>query len=352
MEAVNYLVGKIKSKLFPLNFIIERLFILYRKNAQNYPVYGIYSFSPVKEFPPNSEVRFLQRYDDVGIVLQGPIKHDFSFTYRTVILYLKNFAGCQVILSTWDDEDLSLFQELDESNSNFHLVINEKPKNEGISHINFQILSSISGIKKSEKLGLAYTLKSRTDQCMFDPFSVIKLRDLFINLESSEKLIFLSLGTFLFRPYSPSDFLQFGLTNSVKEYWDLRFDSRSKMDQPEISGWSLRDFSKYEVCEIYPAVNFLRKRGEMLDFTLAHSILMFKKYFHVIDPDRLGLVWDKYTYKKDRFNQNHFENPYQELNEGVALILKDSASYFSDLDYLLDLPVRNRVFENKNGNLG
>lgn len=345
MEVVNYLVGKIKSKLFPFNFIIERLFILYRKNAQNYPVYGIYSFSPVKEFPPNNEVRFLQSYDDIGIILQGPIKHDFSFTYRTVVLYLSNFGGCQVVLSTWEDEDLSAFQELIESNGNFHLVLNEKPINEGISHINFQIHSTIAGIKKMEQLGIKYSIKSRTDQCMFDPFALIKLRDFFLSLERPEKLIFLSLGTFLFRPYSPSDFFQFGLTSSVKEYWDLPLDARTKREQPDVTGWSLRNFSKFEVCEVYPAVNFLRKKGETLDFTLINSISMFKKHFSVIDPDRIGLVWDKYTYKRDRYSHRCFENPYQELNEGVVLILEDSLDHLAKLDYLLDLPVLNRDFE-------
>ncbi len=345
MVVMNYLKGKIKSKLFPFNFIIEHLFDLYRSKAGNYPIYGIYSFSPIKDFPPNYKNDFFNEYEDIGIILQGPIKHERSFTYKTVLLYLTNFDGCQIVLSTWEDEDLSLFQGLAQSNENFHLVLSKKPKNEGMSHINLQINSAISGIKKIEQLGLTYSLKSRTDQCMFDPFALIKLKDSFLKLNSSEKLIFLSLGTFLFRPYSPSDFFQFGLTSFVKKYWDIPDDIRATSEQPDMTGWSLRDFSMFEVCEVYPAVNFLRKQGETLDFTLANSILMFKKYFCVIDPDRLGLVWDKYTYKKDRFSQNKFENPYQELNEGVSLILDKSLNYFDELDYLLDLPVQNREFK-------
>lgn len=339
------MLRQLVKKIISFERIVEKLFVFYRKITGNLPTYEIHNFRRNAHLiSPKPDQKEASRRE-FGIVIQGPIKHENMFTFKTIEMYLRDYPGCVIVLSTWNDENTASFRELAEKNTNFLLILNEKPVNEGISHINYQILSSFAGVSRLRELQVKYSLKTRTDQCFFNPLTFEILREKLGSDSSKKKIIFLSLGTFLFRPYAPSDFFQFGLTESIEKYWSIPFDDREKKDQPEINGWTSREFSKFAVCEVYPAIEYLKSNGEYLDYTLENSLLMFKKYFLIIDAKRLDFVWDKYTYRSDRNKQNELPSPFQEFNESLELVIGDQISEYSKLDYLLDLPVKNRKFE-------
>jgi hypothetical protein len=223
--------------------------------------------------------------------------------------------------------------------------LQKKPQNPGISNINLQINSTKVGLEKLQELKIKYAVKTRTDQCMFDPFALVKLMDYYKSDENQSRIAVMSLGSFLFRPYGPSDFFQFGLLEVLNEFWSVKHDDRLPADDFVFTeATSLREFAKNEMCEVFLATQYLRSKGEILDFTLLQSLLMYKKYFIVIDPSLVDLVWDKYTLLQNRWNQVSFPKPYQEMSEGIWMTLGTSIDSLARLDYLLDMPLKDRDF--------
>ena len=98
----------------------------------------------------------------LAVIIQGPLKHEHSFTIETVKLYKKTLLpSSAIIVSTWEDEDSTTLQTLRDLGA--HVVTAPYPENKGILHINYQIVSVRNGIEKAKALGAEYVLKTRTD---------------------------------------------------------------------------------------------------------------------------------------------------------------------------------------------
>lgn len=333
------------SNFFSLQKMAEVLFSFYRKDTLNLPTFREHHFRLNGSQRIHNELSELARLPEIGIIVQGPIRHEYSFTLQTIKMYLSNFPSSPIILSTWNDENIIVFQSLASQNSNLHIITQEKPKNPGISNINLQISSTMAGLEKLQILNCRYAVKTRTDQCMFDPLALVKLKNSYNLNFKDARILVLSLGSFLFRPYGPSDFFQFGLLETLSEFWSVVHDYRLSTSGFVFRDTStLREFAKNEMCEVYLTTSYLRSKGEILDFSLRNSLLMYKKYFHIIDPPLIDLVWDKYTLLEGRWNQSSFPKPYQEMSEGIWLTLETSIDNLAQLDYLLDIPVIDRDF--------
>ena len=333
------------ARFIPLQASMDEFLRFYRKYSLTVTTYNERTFGQISNGLSNFGLNELTINCDVGIVVQGPIRHENGFTLKTIEMYLLNFPDTPVVLSTWDDEEIEPFHLIASKNSNFHVIAQKKPQNPGVSNINLQISSTQVGLKKLKTFKKKYAIKTRTDQCMFDSLAIIKLISRYQVNPNEQRIMILSLGTFLFRPYGASDFFQFGLVELLEEYWKLPQDSRLPDDIfvfAETS--SLREFASNELCEVYLATNYLRSKGEILDFTLRNSLLLFKKYFIIIDPLFIDMVWDKYTLKDGRWHQLYFPMPYQEISEGIWLSLENSIESLAKLDFLLDVPIRDRVF--------
>jgi hypothetical protein len=85
------------------------------------------------------------------VVVQGP-------TYPQWITEVKeSWVGYQVIYSTWDNADKSLYDESD------IVIYNPIPSDAGIKNLNLQKVSTINGFKKAKELGWNRALKVRSD---------------------------------------------------------------------------------------------------------------------------------------------------------------------------------------------
>jgi hypothetical protein len=285
---------------------------------------------------PSLEIR--NERSDIGIILQGPICHRQNFTFLTILRYLHYYPKCHIILSTWQTERIKKFEKLTEIFPNLHILQLEMPKTSGPSNINYQICSTRAGLQKVQQLGLEYVIKSRTDQCMYDVFAIDKLRQafqLYSNQEEISRIIFLSLNTFMFRLYGPSDMFQFGKTDQVIKYWDVPYDLREDSSHP-FGHRSLRAYSMAEVCEVYVCTDYLRRLGFELDFTLKQNLTFFRDLFIILDSSQVDLIWNKYTYNDDRWAVQDFPNKSQEWNLALWLNLRENLEYISTFDYFLD----------------
>jgi hypothetical protein len=317
---------------------LDRYFTALNSTPETYSTYKHRDFGlsrPIVNFP-SQEFQLMK--PDLGIVIQGPILRHQNFTYSTILRYLHFFPGAQIVLSTWKGEDIDAFLLVKEQFPNLHVLQLDEPLTSGPSNINYQILSTKAGLLKIKELGLDFVIKSRTDQCIYDPFALDKLRlclNSYPEIDGIGRIIFLSLNSFLFRLYGPSDMFQFGKTDQVLKYWESPFDMRQKSLNPD-SQISLREYSKNEICEVYLCTNYLRNLGFQLDFTMEQNLGFFRDLFIVLDASYVDLLWNKYTFSEDRWATPSFPHKFQEWNFALWSNLNKGFEYLASYDHFLE----------------
>lgn len=324
----------------PLDFYISRV------KGKNLNVkYFVYNHSKKINHDLFRASRHISNKQKFGIVVQGPIHINQNFTYETIHFYLNNFLDVEVVLSTWEKENIDLFRPLKDLYSNFTIVQQAKPQDAGVGNINFQICSTRAGLEVLEKKNVNLALKIRTDQGVFDELALVKLSSSLSSIEESKKIVFVSAGTFLLRLYGPSDFLQFGELKRLIEYWSVSYEVKeSKREYVFDNTSSLRDFSKSELCEVYLGASYLRLKGENLKFTLKDSLEMYEKYFLIVGQDEIGFFWNKYTFQANKWGVSEFPNPYIELSETLRSAIFASDERLEDFEFLLDMPFDGKSF--------
>ena len=197
-------------------------------------------------------------FQTLAIVMQGPLILKDNFTIETLKLYRNFFPTVKIILSTWDTEDEEYVNKV--RKLNIIVLQNKKPALAGIANINLQIASSTTGINHAKKLGCKYVLKTRTDQRIYSDhflqfiYASLKKFPLTHRSAQKERIIAFNLNTFMFRPYSVSDMINFGHVDDMIKYWCLEYDTRGLEDLPvsnTLIGWS-----KQRLAEVYFVTSF------------------------------------------------------------------------------------------------
>jgi len=256
------------------------------------------------------------------IVIQGPVITDHDFTLETVRIYKKTFPDADIVLSTWDDSDLTYIEKI--KAEKISILLNSKPVNFGISNINLQIVSSLAGVRYAKQSGAEYVLKTRTDQRMY----ASNVQDFLVNIvnnfpvhnnnKQTKRIVAVSLNTFMFRPYSLSDMNIFGHVDDMLLFWDVQLDDRKKTDTKV----SLLEWSKLRLCEVYLVSNFLEKIGCKLTWTLTDYWRVLSDNFCIVDQSSIDLYWYKYERFKERRHVDY------------KVVKTDSEVYFKDWLYL------------------
>lgn len=293
------------------NLIIRSKFIQFRIIENN-----INKFQISKTFDKNDE------YNNIAIVMQGNVINEDNFTINTLLLYRKMFPKIKIILSTWE---ISNFHSEILINNNIKILINKKPFNSGISNINLQIISTISGIQYAKECNVKYVLKTRTDQRIFN-YNIfnyfLTLMNKFppeYNQNVRSRIIGISLNTFKYRLYGLSDMLQFGYTEDIELYWSAPIDTRipNKFNLSK-RGVTWLDFSKWNVCETYMLTNFLINIKVNFNYTLENYLGILGSYFIIVDTESIELFWRKYTFNMDRYDHMNVKYPQISFNDWLT----------------------------------
>ncbi|MDD4519297.1 MAG: WavE lipopolysaccharide synthesis family protein [Alphaproteobacteria bacterium] len=268
--------------------------------------------------------------EKIAIVLQGPLKKEWDFTLETLKIYRKNFAGCSLIVSTWDTEDKKLCEALEKLGA---FVITGPAPGENFLNMHHQIVSSQRGLQKAKELGCTYALKTRTDQRIYETnvpeylLNILNLFPLKSKVEGQkQRLITTSFNTFKYRLYEISDMFLFGDIDDVLNFWSCPLAQIT-----DVHPKNLMAFLKNRPSEIYYMTNFLERTGWPIDWTLGDSWKAFGERFCIIDTPSVGLYWPKYSAEVSRF-RNFFgqKNILEELTfkEWLDLYLKDGEKPF------------------------
>jgi len=283
----------------------------------------------------------------IAIVMQGSVMTKWGFTFETLKMYKMMFPHTDIIVSTWCDTKAKVIEAL--NTLDVHVVLSEYPDNPSISHINYQIISTLAGIQRASELGAVYCLKTRTDQRMYRYDALQFLRSLldvfpvaarFPQLKG--RLIVTSLNTYKYRLYGVSDMLMFGYIEDIKLYWDIPLDGRKKYTEEEKNAglFSLLKYSKLKFCEIYLCTFFLKQLGVKLEWTLSHSFQCYKDLFCVVDQRSIDIYWPKYN----RFNEyrrvnykSRYANELFYFSDWIRLYSCSELNAISDMENILKL---------------
>ena len=260
--------------------------------------YITFHLRPKTFYNLNQQADSLKKYPQTAIIIQGPLLRDDKFTLNTIRIYKKIFKEYPIILTTWEDEDPDYLNEL--KNEGIEIVLNQKPDYPGISHINYQLVSTSNGIKRAKELGMDYVLKTRTDLRLYNPNSIEFLANMLkvfpaINDKQRKRIAIGSINTFKYRPYSASDMVMFGQIDDMTAYWGVAPDTRKTFPPSDLIG----DWSRAKLCEVYLSANYLEHLGRTLEWTIADSWQMYADHFCVFDAQSLDIYWHKYSRERE-----------------------------------------------------
>lgn len=286
---------------------------------------------------------YLESDQKLGIVIQGPVCTQQDFTSRVIARYLELYPEAIVIFSTWHGEENKLL-EIDKFNLNsrFRLLLNSKPINPGISNINLQIESSRNGLKLAKELNCEFGIKTRSDQAFLNPNAVtymhFELTEAKQKYVGNERIVAVSLDTFLFRPYGVSDMFHFGRIETLLNFWDMELDSRKPESFSEMNATTLREFSKLTLTECYLNSNYLKKMNFIPDFSLRQSLEFIIDYFVIVDQQTIDLIWNKNTYKEFRYKSDVYPSKFQGIENWEWRAMQTNLDSFLRFEFLLDYP--------------
>jgi len=252
-------------------------------------------------------------YRNIGIVIQGPLVLEQNFTLETVKLYKKLFANSVIVVSTWDDEKKDYVNKILKEGA--FVLLNKKPENSGALNSNYQIVSTLSGLRFLETKDVGFVLKTRSDQRIYnyqsiDLFqSLIKLYPV-INSKQASRIVSVNLTTLKYRPYAIGDMCMFGSLSDIINYWDIELESRT-ISRNELVGLTIKELTELNVAETYYCTHYLNKIGIPTPISINNSWTTYRDFFIVIDYEMIDLYWYKYDrateYRHKYYSEHSFE---------------------------------------------
>lgn len=287
--------------------------------AQVFPYYCNYKLFPKSADQYNSAISSKYDTSELAIVFQGPLECKEHFTLETVKLYQKIFPNAHMIISTWEDAPQGELKLLEDQGC--ALVLNKIFSKSGLSNVNYQICTSLNGIKKAQSLGAKYVIKNRADLriCKNHAFDFMRnLMELF-PLKKNEGEVnptgrILCLSGHAFVPNFLNDLFYFGHIEDLVSYFQVQYDERPEKkadvylkslygDNFDFNG---RDIAKALPPEVYLTVNYLRQFMECPK-TVEDYWKAVRSYFIMLDFEELDMVWPKYK-------EHHLMNLYDIKN--------------------------------------
>jgi hypothetical protein len=246
------------------------------------------SYSVIDTNPKRTNRMDENRFRDSAILIQGPILYP-AFVDIAVRFYSSSYPEVPIFLSTWKNEnnlrDLKCL-------SLVNLIENELPSAAGISNINFQIQSTLSGLSLALDIESKFVLKIRSDQALFASNFLEQFHLSLITAPASnfKRIATTDFNSFLFRQFSPSDQIQFAETHTLIEFWSAYDDSNF-------------------VDGIFPEeillLSYLSKLGVSTSKSLRSSLQAYRDHFTFLDASDLGFFWRKGSWRHpdSRFDQ-------------------------------------------------
>ena len=236
-----------------------------------------------------------------AVIIQGPIKENSDFLKHTLKIYKKIFKNSLIIVSTWEDENKELIEELNDEN--IHIIISDdKEIKKSRSNINKQIISTNVALNFAKTQNVKYCLKTRTDQRIYNNnletflISLLKTFPVKENKLIKSRILVPPMGTFKFFLYHLTDLMMFGETQDLINYWDKEsYDVGLKKMGLNEKKFFINDTP---LCpETFLCSRFIGKIEDNVVWDLENWWRCLRDYFCIIDNSSLDSLWFKYEWE-------------------------------------------------------
>jgi hypothetical protein len=236
------------------------------------------------------------------------------------------FPEAALCLSTWENEpSVSQFRQI----RNLQIVENARPKDPGISNLNFQAVSTYEGLSTLEDFGVDNVLKIRSDQAILNTAALERMQKRLVTIPPNklQRILTTDFNSFLFRPYSANDQLMYASLQTLKEFWSAYLNRES---------YGIIDL-KDDFAERLLLKSYLGYLGIPFEGTLRQSLIAYRDLYCFIDNEELDLFWIKGTHRnlRSRFSQQVFPSYDSFVRFSDWLQLQDSVDIY--LDYFSNI---------------
>ena len=241
-----------------------------------------------------------------AIIIQGPIKHEDNFTVETVKLYRQHYPSATIILSTWEDEDVSSFETV--KNDRLKIIQSTKPIYNGPGNMNMQTVSTKNALSYAREANLRYSLKTRSDQRMYG----IDTLKFFINLlecfpvknsiHQKKRIVGFNITTTTkYLPYHLSDLFMFGTTSDMEIYWNVPLVLDKSIDPQK------------PIVERRLFLGFLKNTGWDVKDTMEDFLKALGERCVVVGNENVDLYWPKYDARIREHRIRDYQYPALEI---------------------------------------
>ena len=236
-----------------------------------------------------------------AVIIQGPIKENSDFLKHTLKIYKKIFKNSLIIVSTWEDENKELIEEL--HGENIHIILSDdKEIKKSRSNVNKQIISTNVALNFAKTQNVKYCLKTRTDQRIYNNnlesflISLLKTFPVKENKLIKSRILVPPMGTFKFFLYHLTDLMMFGETQDLINYWDKEsYDVGLKKMGLNEKKFFINDTP---LCpETFLCSRFIGKIEDNVVWDLENWWRCLRDYFCIIDNSSLDSLWFKYEWE-------------------------------------------------------
>lgn len=319
---IPYKVLNFLNKKAP-NFINRELQAICKAAERHSENYATYRLRPKKmSNVPVLNLANTNEFEQIAIVMQGPLMVKDDFTLETAKYYKKCYQKAIVIVSTWDDADARTLRLLRENG--IIVVLSKLPDNCGHLNINYQVTNTLAGVIKAQKYGAKFICKTRTDQRLYHPnaieylFNLVKIfpvnNEDFIKKQCGRIVALCMPYGDMFYPYCLADFLYFGYADDIESLFSIATDNRPNGTVGK--GMTRREIAEnMGAPEIQLLRNYIVSMGGNNECTVRAYWQFVKNHMITIHRDEIGLFWPKY---EGRYAENIQNGSYYPAEEDGA----------------------------------
>lgn len=246
-----------------------------------------------------------------AIVMQGPLIAEDDYTLETVRLYRRTCPGACIIVSTWDDASVDTCALIEAEGA--VVVRSRLPEYSGIGNVNYQVASTLAGLKVAKKLGCKRALKCRSDQRLarinllayFDGLlGLFPVDDQKFGLGQRERIIYGqgTVGGSVFLPFYLCDWYMYGDTDDLLALFDFPLQQftvsraeRIRQTQELKSHCNILEYHEKLAPEMLLTRSYVTKRDcAEVPCTIASSWDFVKANIICVSHQDVQLHWPKY----------------------------------------------------------
>lgn len=260
------------------------------------------------------DVEAAELHKSVALVIQGPLLRSHSFTLQSLAFYRRILPKSRIVLSTWpgmNSTEKATLEALE-----VEVVESPPPSYPGVGNLNFQIRSTSAGLRSLEREQVDIVIKMRTDQRLYsqNAFAIMtEFLEVYPRKDKGCRMGASSLNSFLARPFSLSDMVQFSNMETMLEFWAIREVSQDSVQ-------SMPEALRFP--EALLVATYLRNRGWSIENAAETWHRALAEEFVVVDSSSLDQFWQKYSKREYLWRRYGNNEPLRELDYGKWLTLK------------------------------